>query len=73
VSNRLASEKPPVCLFAAAQPLVNSLHSEGRALLSAIKEIECLLDCGNIEQSHWDDALRIARKAIAEAKAGGAS
>lgn len=35
-------------------------------LLAALEEIEGLLDCGNIEQSHWDDCLRISRSAKAK-------
>ena len=38
------------------------------ALLAALTEIEGLLDCGNIEQSHWDDCLNIARAALKLAK-----
>jgi len=39
-------------------------------LMLALEEIAELLDCGNIEQSHWDDCLGIARKAIKEVKKG---
>lgn len=36
-------------------------------MLVALTEIESLLDGGNIDQSHWDDCLGIARRAIAQA------
>jgi len=37
-------------------------------LLTALREIESLLDCGNIDESHWQDCLGIARAAIAKAE-----
>jgi len=37
-------------------------------LISALEDIAELLDCGNIDQSHWDDCLQIARKSIKSTK-----
>lgn len=37
------------------------------AMLAALEEIAALLDCGNIDESHWQDCLGIARAAISKA------
>lgn len=43
---------------------LHTKNAENKRLLEALRDIERLLDCGNIEQSHWDDCLDVARAAL---------
>lgn len=53
---------------ATAIALVPELLAEVIRLREALGTVSELLDCGNIEQSHWDDALDTARAALADDK-----
>ena len=68
--NHLLNEQPPVCFFGGAQPLVNSLHKEGRDFLIHVEK--CIAEASQkldeMPLSHNSPEYHIASDVLTELK-----